>query len=150
AVQARVAKLKSYSDREECLRYLGIARAAGLVELEEQIQTQLKDAAFAARTKPEDSSYNNELRALVAFYNRHAAYRRAAEVLASEYSRDKYKDRYDYANQIATEYRLVGNVDQERESLAGAYGAASGGLAGNAEWVERYLTLLYSSGKRDE
>src|SRR5262249_47493300 len=59
AVQARVSKLKSYSDREECLRYLGIARGAGLVELEEHIQIQLKDAAFAARTKPEDSSYNN-------------------------------------------------------------------------------------------
>src|SRR5262249_29319917 len=150
AIQAGIVKLKNYRDRQDCLRYLGIARGAGLVELEEQIQTQVKDAAFAARTKPEDSSYYNELRALLAFYNRHAAYARAAEVLAGEYDRDPYKDRFDYPNQIATEYRLVNNVDQERESLGRAYAAASGGLAANVDWVERYLTLLYSSGRRDD
>jgi predicted Zn-dependent protease len=150
ALITRVTKLRTYSDRQECLRYSGIARGAGLVEVEEQIQTQLKDAAFAARTKPEDTNYYNELRALLAFYDRHAAYARAAEVLSGEYSRDKFKDRFDYPNQIATQYRLVGNLEQERESLARAYETASGSLAGNADWVERYLNLLYSSGKRDE
>jgi hypothetical protein len=149
-LKARVVKLKSYNDRQECLRYASIAKAAGLVDIEELIQTQLKDAAFAARTKPEDSYYYNELRALLAFYNRHAAYGRAAELLASEYSRDQYKDRFDYPNQIATQYRLLGNVDQERESLGRAYAAVSGNLATNTDWVERYLNLLYTSGKRDE
>jgi predicted Zn-dependent protease len=150
AMQTSVASLKAYGNRPACLRYLGIARAAGLVELEELIQTQLKDSAFAARNKPEDGDYQNELRALLAFYNRHAAYTRAAEVLAAEYKRDPYKDRFDYPNQIATEYRLAGNLDLERESLANAYAASSGGIASNADWVERYLTLLYSSGRRYE
>jgi predicted Zn-dependent protease len=150
ALQASAAGLASYSDRDACLRYLGIARAAGLVDLEEQIQTQLKDAAFTARTKPEDASYYNELRALLAFHNRHAAYARAAELLIAENKRDPYKNRFDYESQIATEYRLAGNLDQERESLGRAYAAASGGIAPNADWVDRYLTLLYSSGRRDE
>jgi predicted Zn-dependent protease len=150
ALQADVAKLKSYGDRDAYLRYLGIARASGLVELEEQIQTQLKDAAFKARAKQEDPVYYTELRALLALHNRHAAYAKAAELLVAESKRDPYKNRFDYEGEIATEYRLAGNLDQERESLARAYAAASGGIAPNADWVNRYLTLLYSSGRRDE
>jgi len=157
AIQASTAKLTSYSDGDSLRRYLGIARASGLVDVEEQLQTRLKDAAFAARPQnsptltTQDSAFYNELRALVAFYDRHAAYKRAAEMLASEYRRDPYKNRFDYQNQIAAEYRLSGDRDRELEWLRAAYASASGDLtANNSDWVDRYLNLLYSTGQRSE
>src|SRR5205085_6266952 len=127
-----MAKLTTYGDAEELRRYLSIARAANLVEVEEQIQTRLKDTAFAARTKDDptsttaDSSYYNELHSLLAFYDRHAAYAKAAEVLAAEYRRDTKKDRFSYQNEIATQYRLAGDTARELESLRAAYQSASG------------------------
>ena len=157
AIQASTAKLTSYSDGDSLRRYLGIARAAGLVDVEEQLQTRLKDAAFAARPQnsptltAQDSAFYNELRALVTFYDRHAAYKRAAEMLASEYRRDPYKNRFDYQNQIAAEYRLSGDRDRELEWLRAAYASASGDLTiNNSDWVDRYLNLLYSTGQRGE
>lgn len=157
AVRSSVAKMTTYAEAEAMRRYLGIARGAGLVEVEEQIQSQLKDAAFRERPKnsttptSQDSSYYNELRALVAFYNRHAEYRKAAEALASELKRDPYKDRFDYQNQIAIQYRMAGDTARETESLRVAYASSSGTqIYTNADWVERYLDLLYSSGARDE
>src|SRR5262249_389987 len=64
---------------------------------------------------------------------------------------DRYKDRFDYESQIATEYRLAGDRDRELASLGRAYAAASGAAtASNADWVDRYLTLLYSSDKKYE
>ncbi|HJZ67024.1 MAG TPA: tetratricopeptide repeat protein [Blastocatellia bacterium] len=157
AIHASIAKLTLYSDAGSLRRYLGIARGAGLVDIEEQIQTRLKDAAFDARPKnspavtPQDSSYYSELRALVAFYERHAAYGRAAEALTAEFRRDPYKNRFDYQNQIAIEYRLSGDQNRELEWLRAAYGAASGDLTNNyIDWVDRYLTLLHSTGQRGE
>ncbi|HSB11064.1 MAG TPA: tetratricopeptide repeat protein [Blastocatellia bacterium] len=157
AIRASISKLKLYSDAGELRRYLGIAHGAALADAEEQIQTQLKDAAFEARPKnsqsitPQDSAYYGELRALVSFYERHAAYNRAAEVLAAEFRRDPYKNRFDYLNQIAIEYRLSGNRDREIEWLRAAYAAASGSLTTNyTDWVDRYLSLLYSAGMRGE
>jgi predicted Zn-dependent protease len=157
ALQAQIAKLTAYSDAESLRRYLGIARGAGLVDVEEQIQTRLKDAAFQARppsstaATPQDSAFYNELRALLAFYDRHAAYKRAAEMLTSEYRRDPYKNRFDYQNQIATEYRLSGERDRELEWLRAAYGDAGGDVTTNySDWADRYLTLLYSMGQRGE
>ena len=157
ALQTPIAKLMAYSDAESLRRYLGIARGAGLVDVEEQIQARLKDAAFQARPQnstaatAQDSAFYNELRALLAFYDRHAAYKRAAEMLAAEYRRDPYKNRFDYQNQIATEYRLSGDRDRELEWLRAAYASASGDLTTNySDWVDRYLTLLYSMGQRSE
>ncbi|MFY9570273.1 MAG: hypothetical protein WAV20_02570, partial [Blastocatellia bacterium] len=157
AIQASIAKLTMYSDAPSLQRYLGIGRAAGLVDIEEQIQTRLKDAAFEARPKNspnatgQDSAYYNELRSLVTFYERHAAYRRAAEVVAAEFRRDPYKNRFDYQNQIATQYRLAGDQGRELEWLRQAYAAASGDLTSNyTDWVDRYLTLLHSMGQRSE
>jgi tetratricopeptide (TPR) repeat protein len=151
SMRSTVAKLTTYGDREQLLRYLGIARAANLVDLEEQIHTQLKDAAFSARTRADDSRFYTELRALVGFYERHAAFARAAEVLAEEYQRDQYKDRFDYQRQIATHYRLAGDQARELEALRSAYAASSGSLTtDNLDWVDRYLSLLYSSGSRIE
>jgi cellulose synthase operon protein C len=151
------AKLTAYSDADEMRRYLSIARNANLIEVEEKIQTQLKDAAFASRptTDPTsttgDSSYYSELRAMIAFYDRHAAYARAAEMLAAEYRRDPRKDRFDYQNEIATQYRLAGDTARELESLRAAYQNASGAeAAGTVDWVERYLTLVYAANQRDE
>ena len=156
-IQASTAKLTMYSDAQTMQRYLGIARGAGLVEIEEQLQNRLKDSAFDARPKnsptvtPQDTAYYNELRALVGFYERHGLYRRAADVLTSEFRRDPYKNRFDYQNQIATQYRLTGDQNRELESLRAAYAAASGALATNyTEWVDRYLTLLHSTGQRGE
>ncbi|HXG66499.1 MAG TPA: tetratricopeptide repeat protein, partial [Blastocatellia bacterium] len=151
AIRAAVANLKLYSDREQLLRYLGIARGANLVEVEELIYTQIKDAAFNARRRPEDTEYYNELRALVSFYNRHGAYSRAAEVLAAEYARDPHKGRFDYQTQIANQYRLAGDRARELDALRAAYSGTGGALTdGRLDWVERYLTLLYDSGARDE
>jgi predicted Zn-dependent protease len=157
ALLAPIAKLTAYSDAESLRRYLGIARGAGLVDVEQQIQTRLKDAAFQARppnstvATPQDSAFYNELRALLAFYDRHAAYKLAAEMLTSEYRRDPYKNRFDYQNQIAIEYRLSGDRDRELEWLRAAYSSASGDLTTNySDWVDRYLTLLYSMGQRSE
>ncbi len=151
AVQAATAKLTAYSDKDALLRYLGIARGANLVEVEEQIYIQIKDAALKGHLTATDTEYYNEMRALVAFYNRHAAFVRAAEALADGYARDKYKDHFDYQNQIAIEYRLSGDTNRELEWLRSAYRSASGDLtASSADWVDRYLTLLYSTGKRDE
>ncbi|MEN3336044.1 MAG: hypothetical protein V7641_5409, partial [Blastocatellia bacterium] len=151
------AKLNAYGDADELRRYLSIARAANLVEVEEQIQGRLKDVAFAGRPKDEptsttgDSSYYSELRALVAFYDRHAAYAKAAEMLAAEYRRDPKKDRFDYQNEIATQYRLAGDTARELESLRTAYQNASGAeVTSNIDWVERYLTLIYAANQRDE
>src|ERR1044072_4678657 len=157
AVRASIAKMTTYAEADTLRRYLGIARGAGLVEVEEQIQARLKDAAFRPRPKnstartAEDTSYYSELRALVAFYTRHAEYAKAAEMLSSELKRDPYKDRFDYQNQIATEYRLAGDNARELESLRAAYASASGAMAAsNFDWVERYLDMLYSAGAKDE
>jgi predicted Zn-dependent protease len=157
AIQASVTKLTMYSDAASLQRYLGIARGAGLVEAEEQIQNRIKDAAFAARPKnapavtPQDTAYYGELRATVAFYERHAQFKRAAEVLTSEFRRDPYKNRFDYQNQIATQYRLAGDRDREIEWLRSAYAAASGDLTTNyTDLVDRYLALLYATGQRSE
>lgn len=156
-IQASTAKLKLYSDAGELRRYLGIAHGAALTEAEERIQIQLKDAAFEARPKnspsitPQDSAYYGELRTLVSFYESHAAYLRAAETLAAEFRRDPYKNRFDYQNQIAIQYRLSGDRDRELEWLRAAYAGASGSLTTSyTDWVDRYLTLLYSGGMRGE
>jgi predicted Zn-dependent protease len=157
ALRGSIAKLTMYSDANSLRRYLGIAHGAGLIDVEEQIQTRLKDTAFDARPKnspnvtPQDTAYYNELRALMGLYEHRAAYKRAAEVLAAEYGRDPYKNRFDYQNQIATEYRLTGDKDRELEWLRAAYAAASGDLTpSSSEWVERYLSLLHSSGMRSD
>ncbi|MFL6274573.1 MAG: tetratricopeptide repeat protein [Blastocatellia bacterium] len=157
ALTTETAKLTAYSDADELRRYLGIARAANLVEVEERLQTRLKDVAYEGRPKnapqptTQDTSYYSELRALVAFYDRHAAYAKAAEVLAGELKRDPYKDRFDYQNQIATQYRLAGDTARELESLRMAYQSASGAeVTTNTDWIERYLTLLYTANQRDE
>ncbi len=157
ALQASTAKLTLYSDAGPLQRYLGIARGAGLVDVEEQLQIRLKDSAFEARPKnsptvtTQDSAFYNELRALAGFYERHGSYGRAAEVLTSEFRRDPYKNRFDYQNQIATRYRLTGDQSRELEWLRAAYAAASGGLTTNyTDWVDRYLTLLHSTGQRGE
>ncbi|HKP10968.1 MAG TPA: tetratricopeptide repeat protein, partial [Blastocatellia bacterium] len=156
ALSNAAAKLNGYGDAEELRRLLSTARNANLVEVEEQIQTRLKDTAFAARpAEPTstggDSSYYAELRALVAFYDRHAAYAKAAEMLAAEYRRDAKKDRFDYHNEIASQYRLAGDTARELESLRAAFANAGGAeVTGNVDWVERYLTLVYDANRRDE
>ena len=150
-VSGAAAKLLTYADKDELLRYVGIAHGAGLIEVEEQLLTRIKDAAFKARTKPEDTKCYNELRALIAFYNRRAAFAKAGEVLATEYARDPYKDRFDYHNQIASQYRLAGDRERELASLRAAYTGASGALSdSNVDWVERYLSLLYEANRKDE
>ncbi len=157
ALQASTSKLTLYSDAQSLQRYIGIARAACLADVEEQLQIRLKDSAFEARPKnsptltPQDSAYYNELRALVGFYERHAYYKRAAELLASEFRRDPYKNRFDYQNQIAIQYRLTGDQSRELEWLRAAYAAAGGGLTTNyTDWVDRYLTLLHETSQRGE
>ena len=157
AIQASIAKLTLYSDAESLRRYLGIARGAGLVDIEEQMQIRLKDSAFEARPKnsptvtPQDNAFYNELRSLIGFYERHGAYRRAADVLTSEFNRDPSKNRFDYQNQLATQYRLIGDQNRELEWLRAAYAASSGSLTTNyTEWVDRYLTLLHATNQRGE
>ena len=157
AIQGSTSKLTLYSDAPTLRRFLGIARGAGLVDVEEQLQVRLKDTAFDARPKnapavtPQDTAYYSELRALVGLYERLGLYGRAAEVLASEFRRDPYKNRFDYQNQIATQYQLTGDRNRELEWLRAAYSAASGGLTTNyTEWVDRYLSLLHSTGQRGE
>ncbi|MEW6211619.1 MAG: tetratricopeptide repeat protein [Acidobacteriota bacterium] len=145
-IRSATGRLTTYSDREELARYLAIAHGAGLVDVEEQIYIQIKDAAFKARTKPEETACYNELRALVGFYNRRAAYLRGAETLSAQFAADRYKNLFDYHNQIANQYRLAGDRAREMEWLRAAYNAASGALVeGNADWVERYLTMVYES-----
>lgn len=151
SLRAAISRLTLYTDRGELLRYLGIARGANLFEAEEQIHKQLINAALVARANSQDTTYYNETRALVAFYNRHAAYARAAELLAGEYNRDQYKDRFDYQNQIAIQYRLAGDRARELEWLRAAYRTGSGNLTpSHFDWVERYLDLLHSAGMKEE
>jgi tetratricopeptide (TPR) repeat protein len=150
------APLASYSDADQLRRLLGTARNANLVEAEEKIQTQLKELAFARRsTNPTDttgdSEYYSELRALVAFYDRHAAYAKAAEVLAAEDRREPKKGRFDYQNEIASQYRLAGDTARELDSLRTAYSNASGAeVTSNVDWVARYLSLVYGANQRAE
>jgi tetratricopeptide (TPR) repeat protein/lipopolysaccharide biosynthesis regulator YciM len=151
AIRSTTFQLTSYGNREELLRYLGIAHGAGLVEVEEQLYIQIKEAAFKARTRPEDTTCYNELRALVGFYNRRAAYLRGAETLAAQYATDRYKDRFDYQNQIANQYRLAGDRAKEMEWLRAAYSASSGSLVeGNTDWVDRYLSMVYEASDKAE
>ncbi len=150
-VLTAASKLLTYADKDALLRYVGLAHGAGLVEVEEQLLTRIKDAAFKARTKPEDTKCYNELRALIAFYDRRAAFAKAGEVLATEFARDAYKDRFDYHNQIAAQYRLAGDRERELASLRAAYTGASGALSeSNVDWVDRYVSLLYEANTKDE
>src|SRR5205085_3502133 len=61
------AKLTTYGDAEQLRRYLGIARAANLVDVEEKLQTRLKEIAYAGRPKNapqptnEDTNYYTEV-----------------------------------------------------------------------------------------
>ncbi len=152
AIQTATAKLTTYADKEELLRYVGIAHGAGLIQLEEQLLTRIKDYAFKARQKPEDMKCYEELRALIAFYNRRAQFAKAAEVLMAQMAEDKFKARFDYQNQIALEYQLTGDKSKELAALSAAYAAASGALLESSEvdWVERYFTLLVETNNRDE
>ena len=156
-IRGSIAKLTAYRDANQLRRYMGIARGAGLVDVEEQIQTRLKDAAFDIRPRSspaqttEDTQFYSELRALVNFYDRHAAYARAAEALTAENKRDPYKNRFEYQNEIATQYRLAGDRVRELEALRAAYAGASGGLTTDIrDWVDRYLSLLHGAGNRSE
>jgi len=72
-------------------------------------------------------------------------------VLSSEFKRDPYKNRFDYQNQIATQYRLTG------DQVASLSGCAQRTPLRAAVWllatpigVDRYLTLLHSTGQRGE
>src|SRR5262249_32181436 len=130
AMQNATAKLTTYGDKDELLRYIGIAHGAGLVQLEEQLLTRIKDYAFAARQKPEDARCYEELRTLLAFYNRRAQFARAAEMLTAQMAADKYSSRFDYQNQIAAEYQLTGDKTKELAALGAAYAAVSGELIG--------------------
>ncbi|MEW6126577.1 MAG: hypothetical protein AB1757_06015 [Acidobacteriota bacterium] len=152
AIQTATQKYQLYTDKDELLRYIGIAHGAGLVETEESLLARIKDLAFKARAKPEDTKCYAELRALMSFYNRRAQYARAAEVLKNEFANDRYKERFDYQNQIANEYALAGDKAKETDALRIAYTNASGALinAGEVDWVKRYYTLLYETGNRDE
>ena len=151
AIRTATASLNTYSDKDSLVRYLGLARGAGLTDEEEQIHVRIKDAAFKMRTKAEEQTFYTELRDLLAFYNQRLAYAHAAEVLVKEYARDPFKDRFDYNNQIATEYRLAGDRARELDSLRRAYANESGtGISANSDWVARYFDLLYSSGGHEE
>lgn len=151
AVGSVIGGLKSYGDRSQLLRYAGICSAAGLVDVQEQIYTQIKDAAFKSRTGADDGRPYGELRLLLAFYDRHAAFVRAAEALEAEQARDQFKNRFDYVGEIAARYRLAGDGARELEWLRRVYAAASGSLTmtENSE-VGRYFSILYSSGSRNE
>ena len=156
-IRSSVATLTTYRDAQELRRYLGIARGAALIDVEELIQTRLKDTAFDARPKSspvqtsQDTQFYSELRALVSFYDRHAVYARAAEALSAESKRDPYKNRFEYQNEIAMQYRLAGDRQRELEALRAAYASASGGLtADTRDWIERYLSLLHEAGNRSE
>jgi predicted Zn-dependent protease len=156
-LQAPVDRASAFTESGLLKRYLSIARAASMEDLEERILTKLKDLAWDARPKnsptvtSQDTQYYSELRALVQFYDRHARYERGAEVLAAEQRRDPYKNRFDYEIRIADEYRLAGSTQREIEALRRAYAAASGDLTSSqTEWVERYLNLLYSTGAKGE
>lgn len=152
AIQTATEKLTTYADKDELLRFVGIAHGAGLVDTEEALLVRIKDYAFKARTKPEESKCYDELRALVNFYNRRAQYARAAEMLAREFAADKFKERFDYQNQIASQYALAGDKTKELQALRVAYTNASGDLQSETEvdWVKRYYTLLYDAGMREE
>ena len=151
AIQSATARLTTYNDRDPLLRYIGIAHAVDLPDLEEQLYVRIKDAAFKMRTKAEDGRYYSELRLLLSFYDRRAAFARSAELLTAEQTRDPFKDRFPYNTEIAARYRMAGNTAQELDWLRRAYAGASGAMtADRNEGVERYLELLYSSGSRDE
>ncbi|MBI3652730.1 MAG: hypothetical protein HY231_17040 [Acidobacteria bacterium] len=148
---AEAAKYQTYGDKETLLHYVGIAHGAGLVEVEEQLLTRIKNLSFKARIKAEENFYYDNLRGLLAFYNRRAAYARAAEILTAEFARDPFKNRFDYQTQIAEQYRLAGDRDRELASLRASFAAFTGPLSeSNSDWVERYLTLLLEGNHRDE
>lgn len=151
ALLAATQQLTLYTDKDALLRYSTIAHEAGLFDVEEQLLTRIKDAAFKARTRVDDFKPYTELGNLIKFYERRAAFTRAAEVLAAQFAADPHKERHDYQNQIATEYRLAGDRDRELASLRAAYASLSGAvMESELEWVGRYFSLLYSSGMRDE
>jgi tetratricopeptide (TPR) repeat protein len=151
AIRAATSKLNSYSYRQELLRYAGIARGAGLSQLEEEIYLRIKDMAFGARTDPNDTRCYDELRALISFYDGRAQFLRAAQVLTAQAASDTHKGLFNYEAEIALRYRMSGDLERELEWLRLMYNSASGNLTSDySDQVERYLTLLHQLGRWDE
>jgi predicted Zn-dependent protease len=95
--------------------------------------------------------YYGEIRAMLSFYERHAAYARAAEMLRGESARDPIRNGFDYQNQMAVAHRLAGDSGRELEALGAAYKGVSGNLvSGSVDWVGRYFELLHARGLRGE
>ncbi|MBI3950066.1 MAG: tetratricopeptide repeat protein, partial [Acidobacteria bacterium] len=152
-LKTRIARLTDYTEeaRSELSLLATLAHNARLVDLEEQILKQLTDAAFRTRENAQDTRCYGELSNLLSFYDSRSALSQAATMLQSYWERDPYRGPFDYLGQLVLRYRWAGDTKKELTTLGQTYRISSGALTDNQDgFVERYLTLLYQEGLRDE
>lgn len=152
-LKSRIAPLTDYNgeSKAELSLLSTLAHNARLADVEEQILRQLVDSAFRARVNAEDTRCYGELSTLLNFFDTRGAYAQAVAVLQHYYERDPFRGWFDSWPQQARRYRRAGDSDKELAILRQIYQSRSGELTGaQDDLVERYYTLLYQQGRRDE
>jgi tetratricopeptide (TPR) repeat protein len=151
-VRAWAAESKGLANEDETLvALLNLSQRAGLGQLAEQILIARKDAALAVDKN--EPVYHERLMSLVNFYSERGAYRRAAESLEQERSRDLWQDNFNYRSMIAEYARLGGDREAELKVLREEFAAGMGKpTATTNPMIERYFEALLEQGDsgRDE
>ncbi|MCS6803996.1 MAG: tetratricopeptide repeat protein [Blastocatellia bacterium] len=153
ALKARLASLTRYTEQNkaELLLLASLAHRARWPDVQEQVLRQLVDLAFGARQNAQDTRCYDELQSLLNFYDARGAFAQAADVLHSYFSRDPHQGSFDYRSALAWRYRWAGDTDKELAVLRQIYRSQSGAPTDTHDaLIERYFTLLYRRGQRDE
>jgi cellulose synthase operon protein C len=152
APRAAAGEAKSSANEDETLvALLNLSQRAGLGQLAEQILIARKDAALAIDKN--EPVYHERLMSLVNFYSERGAYRRAAESLEQERSRDQWQDKFNYRSMIAEYARLGGDRESELKVLREEFAAGMGKPTATTNlMIERYFEALLERGDagRDE
>jgi tetratricopeptide (TPR) repeat protein len=151
-VRAWVAESKGLANEDETLvALLNLSQRAGLGQLAEQILIARKDVALAIDKN--EPVYHERLMSMVNFYSERGAYRRVAESLEQERSRDQWRDKFNYRSMIAEYARLGGDREAELKVLREEFAAGMGRpTATTNPMIERYFEALLEEGDagRDE
>ncbi len=141
------AQLKSVTDEMDERRegvLLKLARQSGFGQIVERILLgQLARAGFDNYA----ADYHNKLSQLADLYMDRGEFARARELLRSEYAKDQYRSKFDYARRIALLSRYLNDTEGELSALRDYYKSMSGSLtATEDEYIGRYLELLLAQG----
>ncbi|HZS47011.1 MAG TPA: tetratricopeptide repeat protein [Blastocatellia bacterium] len=110
-----------------------------------------RQAATPAPVQPtsytvEAQHYYMELRRLLSFYDSRASFDKGAQLLEAVYQQDPIKDKFNYFEEIAWRYEMLGQPDREMAALRQYYNSRAGDLTSNNDAaIERYLELLYNT-----